>query len=305
MSYPAVIIGGPTASGKSHLAVELADCINGEIINGDSMQLYAHLPILTAQPLFPQPIPHHLYSVLTGCEINSQTSSAAWWYTTACGIIKNILERGRIPIITGGTGLYLHALSHGLSLIPEIPESIRLDVRHQVLTLDKKKFFDMVTAEDPLMKDRVNLNDSQRLARALEVIRTTRLSIVHYWQNRKKIIDLNTQYYVVMPPRPVLYERINRRFTVMVKQGALEEVRNLLKLDISSCSPLLKAIGVLELKAFLEGTITLDKAIQQGQQSTRHYAKRQITWFSKQVPHAHFLSSADDIDKLELLPKLR
>ena len=296
------IIGGPTASGKSWLALDLARRLNGEIINGDSMQAYSPLPILTAQPASGSDIPHHLYGVLSADE----TGSVAWWYENACKTIRDIVDRGKVPIVVGGTGLYLRTLTHGLSVIPEIPLSIRAQVRDTAKKLGKEQFYALVCHEDPKIKDTLFPNDTQRLCRALEVIRATQVSLVTHQNISHKIMEVDAQRFILLPLRSLLYERINSRFRKMVEEGALEEVKKLMSLNPSEASPLSKAIGVPELKAYLNGEISLEVAISMGQQSTRHYAKRQITWFTRQMhlsSDTHILDSPDAMDRLELLAK--
>ena len=281
------IIGGPTASGKSHFAMDLATRVDGEIINGDSMQAYGHLRILTARPMEMQGIPHYLYGVLQG----NEKGSLGWWYEAACKVIKDIQDRGKIPIVVGGTGLYLRALARGLSPIPEIPDAIRQEARHLAQTLSEEEFFALVAREDPHIQGVLHQNDTQRLTRALEVIRATHQSIQNCQRQSRKILELNYQYFVLLPVRELLYQRINDRFVWMVENGALTEVDELLQKNINPDSPVLKAVGVPELTAYLQGRLSLQQAIAQGQQSTRRYAKRQITWFTRQVPEARVIKS--------------
>lgn len=277
------IIGGPTASGKSDYALELAKSHNGEIVNGDSMQLYEHLHILTARPSNLQDIPHHLYGVLKGNEI----SSLGWWYETASRVIEDILSRGKTPIVVGGTGLYLRALTQGISPMPRIPVAIRQEVRQLAKTLCEEDFFTLVRKEDPKIEGILHQNDTQRLTRALEVMRATRKSIQECQGQAQKILNLNCEYFVLLPSREILYQRINDRFIKMIENGALREVEYLLQQNIDPQSPILKAVGVPELAAYLQGQIPLEVAILQGQQATRRYAKRQMTWFANQAPEAH------------------
>jgi tRNA dimethylallyltransferase len=276
------IIGGPTASGKSAYALDLAKRVDGEIINGDSMQVYSHLHVLTARPTDRQGIPHHLYGVLEGNEIGS----LGWWYEAACQVIKDVQERGKVPIVVGGTGLYLRALTQGLSPIPEIPAVIREETRSLAQTLSEEDFFALVLREDPKVQGVIHQNDTQRLTRALEVVRATQSSLQDCQGKPQKILDLNYQYFVLLLPRDVLYQRINDRFVWMVNNGALEEVQELLHKNIDPASPVIKAVGVPELTDYLKGRLSLDEAIEQGQRSTRRYAKRQITWFTRQAPDA-------------------
>ena len=280
------IIGGPTASGKSDFSLDLARRVGGEIINGDSMQLDSHLHILTARPTEMQGIPHHLYGVLEG----SQISSLGWWYEAACKVIKEVQSRGKVPIVVGGTGLYLRALTRGVSPVPNIPEAIRQEARQLAQTLSEEDFFALVTREDPKVKDVLHPHDTQRLARALEVVRATHMSIQDCQGQPQKILDFDYKYFVLLPPRDVLYQRINDRFIWMVENGALKEVEDLLGENITPDSPILKAVGVPELAEYLKGCVSLEQAITQGQQSSRRYAKRQTTWFTRQVPEAEVIN---------------
>jgi tRNA dimethylallyltransferase len=276
------IVGGPTASGKSEYAIDLAERCEGEIINGDSMQLYSHLSVLTARPLQMGSIPHHLYGVLQGNEI----SSVAWWYQEACRVIKEITARGKTPIVVGGTGLYLRSLTRGLSPIPEIPEVVRQEARRLAQTLSAEDFFAHVIQMDSKIAGVIHPNDTQRLTRAYEVVQATGVSIRDCQGNAEKKLNLDYKYDVLLPPRSALYQRINERFVHMIEMGAVEEVENLLAQHITSASPILKAVGVTEITQYLKGFISLEKAIELGQQATRHYAKRQITWFTRQVGEA-------------------
>ncbi|MBX9805658.1 MAG: tRNA (adenosine(37)-N6)-dimethylallyltransferase MiaA [Alphaproteobacteria bacterium] len=280
------IIGGPTAGGKSAFALNLAKRMDGEIINGDSMQLYSHLQILTARPTDLEGIAHHLYGVLEG----DQIGSVGWWYEAACKVIEDVLARGKTPIVVGGTGLYLRALTRGLSPVPDILESIRLEARHLANTFSEDDFFALVAQEDPKILGKLHPNDTQRLTRALEVVRSTQTSLQDCQGRPQKILDLEYQYCVILPPREVLYQRINDRFVWMVENGAVSEVEDLLQRNIDSNSPILKAVGVPELANHLRGNISLDQAINLGQQATRRYAKRQTTWFTRQVPGAEVVT---------------
>jgi tRNA dimethylallyltransferase len=279
------IVGGPTASGKSDYAIDLARRCEGEIINGDSMQLYSHLSVLTARPAQTYGIPHHLYGALQG----NQISSVAWWYQEACRVIQEVAARGKIPIIVGGTGLYLRSLTHGLSPMPEIPEAIRQEARYLAQTLSTENFFAHVTQIDPKIMGAIHPNDTQRLTRAYEVAQATGISIRECQGKAEKILDLNYKYYVLLPPRAILYQRINERFIQMIEKGAIQEVESLLAQNINPDSPILKAVGVTEITRYLKGYISLEKAIEHGQQATRHYAKRQTTWFTRQAQGAHVI----------------
>jgi len=272
-----LIVAGPTASGKSGFAIELAERFNGEIINADSMQVYKDLSILTARP-GESAIPHRLYGVLEA----HQNGSVAWWISEVYLLIKDCIRRSKLPIIVGGTGLYLRTLTHGLSPVPEIEPELRQKVRNLCHELGST-FAEYVFEVDPLLKDRVRPSDPQRLCRALEVFWQTGHSI-NFWHGKSKPSHpYKYQYVVIEPDRFQLYEQINNRFQFMIENGAIEEVQNLRKLELSADSPIMKAIGVPELNAYLDNHLTLDEAMQKAKQNSRNYAKRQMTWFRGQV----------------------
>lgn len=284
---PVIIIGGPTASGKSAFALDLAHQNDGEIINADSMQVYSHLQILTARPTLEEcgSIPHHLYGVLQGDEIGS----VAWWYDQACDIIQDVHQRGKMPIIVGGTGLYLRTLTQGLSAIPTIPHDIRSFVHETARSLPKEEFYTFVLKRDPLIEGNLRQNDTQRLSRALEVVLATKTSIRQFQGKDVLKLPLEAKSYVLSPPRDRLYDQINQRFKLMIDQGATQEVERLLKMSLPSHCPILKAVGVPEISRYLQNEITLDEAISLAQQSTRRYAKRQMTWFRNQMAEAEWV----------------
>lgn len=273
-----IVLTGPTASGKSALAMQMAADMNGEIINGDSMQLYKQLPVLTACPSTDElvALPHHLYQVLGDQEI----SSAGWWVTQAVEKIESILSRGRLPIIVGGTGLYLKSLTGGLSPIPDINQEIRDRARHQAQFPD---FYNQVVDLDPDIKGRLKENDLQRLTRAYEVIIATGRSLLDWQQEKPKLLPYSFEKIALIPYKNWLHNRINHRFDLMIDQGALAEVENLLAKDIREDSPILRAVGVKELAAYLAGQVSREQAIELAKTATRQYAKRQMTWIRGQA----------------------
>ncbi len=274
-----LILAGPTASGKSHLALELAKAWDGEIINADSMQVYKDLSILTARPQScEQIVPHHLYGVLEAYE----NGSAAWWVEQTCSIIKDCIARGRFPIVVGGTGFYLLALTKGLSSIPDVNPSIREQVRKQSIE-HTNDFSEFVYNLDPLTRS-IRPTDTQRLSRALEVFLQTGISLITWQQvEPTPAHSYRYEYVVIESERIHLYDAINKRFQLMIENGAFEEVKKLVQLDLSPTCPVMKAIGVPEIIAYLEGNLTLQETIEQAQKNTRRYAKRQTTWFKHQV----------------------
>lgn len=286
--FHGIIFTGPTASGKSAAAIDLAQALNGEIINGDSMQVYAHLPLLTAHPSlqdFAQ-VPHHLYGVLHG----NERGSVGWWYPQACHQINETLSRNRVPIIVGGTGMYLIALLEGLAKIPPIPEDIRTHVR---LLSPQEDFYDIVKSHDPESAQKLRPQDKQRLARALEVFLATGKSLHHWQQQTVRIHDYHFLVIALVPERSLLYQRINDRFCQMVDHGALAEVQAYRKMAIASDSPITKAVGLPELQAYLDQQMDLPTAIDKAQQASRRYAKRQMTWIRHQLTDAKKITSWD------------
>ncbi|MEI8393805.1 MAG: tRNA (adenosine(37)-N6)-dimethylallyltransferase MiaA [Rhodospirillaceae bacterium] len=278
-----IVIGGPTASGKSGLALDLALHHGGTVINADSMQVYRELSILTARP-GPESLaaaPHRLYGVLSGTE----PCSAARWRSLALDEITAARNSGRLPIVVGGTGLYLRALIDGLSAIPDTPPEIREAIRARLNTIGAEALHDELAIRDPQTAARLKPGDSQRIARALEVLEATGQSLTDWQRNHPATPPPGLTFTVIVldPPRAELYAACNRRFHAMIKAGAPEEVRALERLGLSEDRPVMKALGVPELRRHLTGALTLDEAQEQASRSTRHYAKRQVTWFKHQL----------------------
>ena len=274
----AIILTGPTASGKSKAAIELATRIKGEIINADSMQLYRHLPILTACPSEEDKtkIQHHLYEVLG----DNDLGSAGWWYHEVCDLIKQIRSQGRMPILVGGTGLYLYTLAHGLSEIPSVPESVRQQARE----LAKKENFHSVVAQyDPIAAQKLHPSDTQRLTRALEVRLATGASIYEWQAKTLNKSNFSLAKFALLPDRQQIYEAINQRFDQMMINGVVNEVRQMMQLSLRADSPLFRAVGVPELMALINGELSQEEVIDRVKQSTRNYAKRQYTWIRGQA----------------------
>lgn len=277
MKLKALIIAGPTASGKSRLSLTIGRSFAGEIINGDSQQLYRDFPILTACPNKEEQtqIPHHLYQILEPHE----TCSMGQWREMALNKIQDVNQRGKLAIITGGTGLYLKALLHGISPIPEIPPEIRDQTRALHKEIGNPAFHALLFQKDPLAAAKLNPNDSQRLCRAWEVIETTGKSIT-LWQQIPSP-NLNIPLLLVLPQKSFLDQTIEERFQQMLHSGAIEEAAQLLHSpeDI----PARKIIGINQLLDYLEEKIDQKTAIIKAIEATRQYAKRQLTWFRHQL----------------------
>lgn len=282
MSRP-ILIAGPTASGKSALALAFAERLGGVVINADSMQVYRELHVLTARPGADEEarVPHRLYGHVGAAE----SYSVARWLADVEAAIAEAGQRGWRPIIVGGTGLYFKALTEGLSPVPEIPSAIRERWRAEAQRVGGSGLHAELAKLDPVMAARLHPTDTQRLTRALEVVTATGQSLA-IWQSQagRALVDPETAVRIVIsPPRDALHARSDQRFRVMVDRGALDEVQALMQLRLEPSQPAMKAIGVRPLAAHLESTQTLEEAIVRGQQETRQYIKRQQTWLIRHM----------------------
>lgn len=279
----AIQIAGPTASGKSALAVKLAQMHNGEIINTDSMQIYKVLDVLTARPTRQEleSAPHHLYGYIDP----GDEYSTGHWISDVEKALADIQGRGKLPIFVGGTGLYFKALNGGLSNIPITPA----DIRDKWRTRLEKDGIDVLYEElkkcDPESADNLKPADRQRITRALEVFEATGKSIrCHHQNTGTALVDTaSSKKIILLPERPILHERIANRFKKMFSSSALEEVERLIALGIDETHTSMKAIGVRELTTYIKGHATQDEAIERSIIATRQYAKRQSTWFRNQL----------------------
>lgn len=276
-----LVIGGPTASGKSALALALAEKLGGSVINADSMQVYRELPILTAQPdaAAQARAPHLLYGVLGIDEL----CSAGRWLEMAEAAIAETRAAGRLPIVVGGTGLYLRSLTGGLADIPPVPEAVRAAVRARLAEIGPAAFHGELAAKDPEMAARLHPSDGQRLSRAAEVLAATGRSLADWQRDTPAPAAQGLRTILVSPPRSDLYAACDARFAAMLDAGALEEARAVMaRPELDDSLPALKALGLRELMAYLAGTLDRGAAIAAAQTATRHYAKRQMTWFRGQ-----------------------
>lgn len=281
-----VVIAGPTASGKSALALELAKSRKGVIINADSMQVYRDLSILTARPQSSETseVPHRLYGIFPGDEV----CSVRTWRKLALEEIAAVTREGRLPILVGGTGLYLRALEEGLAEVPEIPPRYRKEAEALLAKAGPEALHRSLSERDRATAARLKPTDRQRLIRAWEVLEATGQSITT-WQAapvQAGAFELSLDYrrILCLPPRDWLYARINRRLEMMLDQGALEELERLSQKGLDPSLPVMKALGVPHFLSYLSGEISLPDALEKAQQETRRYAKRQFTWFRHQVP---------------------
>lgn len=274
------LIAGPTASGKSALALALAERRAGTIINADSAQVYKDLRIVTARPSEEDEalVPHRLY----GFRDAAEPCSAATWAADAAREIAAARQAGRLPILAGGTGLYIRTLLDGIAPVPEIDVAIRAEVR----ALPVGAAHEALAQEDPGAAARLRPSDTTRVARALEVVRSTGRPLAEWQKERRGGIagDFTLVPLILLPPRDWLHMRCDERFEKMMSEEGLEEVRSLVARKLDPALPAMRAIGVVEIAAFLRGEIDRDRALELGRIATRQYAKRQYTWFSRQPP---------------------
>jgi len=272
-----ILIYGPTASGKSEFAIQLAKKVDGEIINADSMQVYKELKILSARPNKNnyQKIRHHLY----GFQSVKKNFSTGEWLKLVNQKISECKRKKKVPILVGGTGLYFKALTNGLTNIPKIPMRFRTKIRSLHTKLGQKNFFLKLVKLDPLVKNRINLSDTQRSIRAYEIKLFTNKSMYEWFKNTKSKYVKNDFYKIYIDfPRTELLERIRLRTNQMIKLGAIQEVKKFIKLRVLKSKSAYKAIGVNELSEYLNKKIKIDDVIEKISIKTRQYAKRQSTW---------------------------
>ncbi|WP_454759234.1 tRNA (adenosine(37)-N6)-dimethylallyltransferase MiaA [Caulobacter segnis] len=277
------LIAGPTASGKSAYALDLAQRIGGEIVNADSMQIYAGLRVLTAGPSPEETAraPHHLFEVVDA----AVGWSVGRWQEAAIKVLAEIESRGNPAIIVGGTGLYFRALTHGLADVPPVPETQREISGLLYAARGEEEFREILKPLDPEAEARIETGDRQRLVRAHAVATATGKSLTSWQTDTKPSIAPGDWKGVVLdPPRADLYARCDARLAVMVEHGALDEVAAMEARGLDPSLPALKAVGYREFAAHLRGETTLDQALDAARQETRRYAKRQLTWFRNQTP---------------------
>ena len=278
----AVIICGPTGSGKSRFALNLAEKFKGVIINADSVQIYREIKILSGRPTSDdyRQAPHRLYGVMP----IFKPCTLGIWRKMALETIKECELSGHLPIICGGTGLYIKFLLNELSPIPDIPPSIKLEAREKLEELGNENFRELLLKNDPVSACRIKSGDTNRLLRAWEVFTTTTKPL-SYWYEQSRETGSQDKFFKVclMPEREVLYSKCDKRFLDFVELGAIEEAEALDFITASPQLPASKTLGLLELIKYTKGELELSEAIEQAQRTTRRYAKRQFTWFRHQL----------------------
>ena len=280
----AVLIAGPTASGKSAVAMEVAEQMNGVIINADAMQLYKELEVLTSRPSTDDErrVPHRLF----GCVAGAEAWSSGRWLTAARDAMETAWSKGQVPVVAGGTGLYFKVLEEGLSPVPAIPAEVRLHWRARMEAEGPAALHAELARRAPDDAARLDRQDSQRIVRALEVVDATGSPLSEHFGKARDgavLAGAAVRRAVMMPPREELYAACDARFEAMLARGAVEEVRALLDAGLAADLPVMKAIGVKPLAALLAGEMTEAEAIALTQRQTRNYAKRQMTWIRNQM----------------------
>jgi tRNA dimethylallyltransferase len=307
-SIEALLIAGPTASGKTALAIELARALDGVIINADSMQVYRGLEVLSAAPSAAEQadLPHRLFGI-----IEPDTNfSVADWHEMASFEIAECKKMGTVPILVGGTGLYFKTLLRGLVKLPEIPKTVRDSIRTRLQKAGPKSLYMELQKADPEIALELHEKDSQRICRALEVLEATGRTL-REWQREPHAGALQeanaagrVSKLVLDLPRQLLYSGINNRFAAMVESGALEEARKIMNLGLPGTAPAVKALGLRPLIDHLEGRLTLEAAVEEARRLTRNYAKRQLTWFKNQFEGWWWLDGRADDLKNQILTRV-
>ena len=276
------LIAGPTASGKSTLALRLAQQIGGEIIGADALQVYRDLHILTARPdsVDEQAVAHHLVGTVDGADL----WSVGHWQRAVQKALAALQARGRTAVVVGGTGLYFSALTRGLAEIPPVPVSVRHQAEADFASLGEDLFRERLAGVDPLAASRIETGDQQRLIRAWSVAQATGRALSDWQVSTTPLLAADQWRGVVIePPRAALYDRCDTRLETMMAAGAVDEVAHLLARDLPSSAPVMKAVGVREIGRYLSGDLSLEAATTLAQQETRRYAKRQSTWLRGQM----------------------
>ena len=292
-----IIIAGPTASGKSGLALDLAKDLNGVIINADSMQVYKDIPILAATPSAKDmaQIPHKLYGIYDAAVRGNMVD----WFDCALKEINTARQNKQTPIIVGGTGMYIETIEKGVTPIPDTPPEVKKEIAAMEKELGLAGLYAILREKDPATAERLSKNDTTRIKRALEVYTHTKKGM-SYWQTvplKQYFSKEELSRIYIKPPRELLDVRARMRFDIMLNQGAVQEVENLLKKKLPDSLPAMRALGVQEIKAYLNGNCSLEEASELAKLHTRQYAKRQTTWFNNRFSPDFIYDSCYEEDK--------
>ena len=290
-----MVLFGPTASGKSKLAISVAKECNAVIVNCDSKQLYKEIPIITAQPTESDmlQVKHEMYGVISAAE----HCSVGKWIEMVKPVIERNWSEGKLPLLVGGTGLYIKYLINGIPQIPDISDEIRMQARSYILQHGSKAVYEKL---DNKMREKLYPGDSQRVARAYEVLLQTGKSL-YYWQTRPATPVLegaSFAQFFLNPQREDVYNNCNKRFRIMIESGVVEEIKKLHDMRLSENLPSMKAHGVPEIVSYIRGEVNLEEAVVKAQTNTRRYIKRQFTWFRSQMPQATILDGDQQAAKM-------
>lgn len=299
--HPAILIHGPTASGKTALAIEVARKLGGEVINADSMQVYRDLQVISARPTEEEMdgVPHHLFGYVDA----AARYSTGEWLEAARSVLKRLQRQNKHAVIVGGTGLYLLALTQGLSDIPPVPDDIRAEVKQISDTEGADGLRARLAPHDPDLAERLGTGDKQRLARAYEVWLATGRPLSDFQTERQPPVLKEGEWvgYALTPPRAALYKKIDRRFEGMLMQGAMAEAEALVARNLDPELPAMKAHGMPWIAAFVRGEISAEEAAENAKRDTRRYAKRQFTWIGRQFPFWPRIPSPEIGDRMRVI----
>jgi len=290
---PVICIAGPTASGKSAYALDIAEVVGGEIINADALQVYADLQVLSARPTAEEMrnIPHYLFGHITG-DVRYSTGA---WLREVEPLILDILARNKVPILVGGTGLYFRALLEGMAEIPPVNESVQSETKAMLETEGIDHLRTIAETLDPIATARVLGHDPQRLQRIVNVAKGTRHTLSHWQKNTRPVVPKQfARFCVLLPPRETLYARINERYEMMLNSGGLMEARSVFEKNYDMSLPVMKAIGLRQLQGYFSGVSTFDEVVEDAKRESRRFAKRQMTWFRNQQPKGQILKNGSD-----------
>ncbi len=292
---PVICIAGPTASGKSAYAVRIARALDGEIINADALQVYSDLRILSARPTDEEigDLPHHLFGHVSG----KVRYSTGQWLREVESLIIDILARNKTPVLVGGTGLYFRALLHGMADIPAVAEQVSKETSERLAQEGIARLRAEAERLDPLAARRVLGDDPQRLQRIVNVAIGTGQPLSKWQAETHPVVPSRfAKYCVLTPPRDLLYTRINTRYDEMLRAGGMYEARTVFAANYDESLPVMKAIGLRQLRRFFDDAGSLDDAVEDAKRESRRFAKRQMTWFRNQPPKAIMIQTQDDKD---------